>query len=116
MLDYRTHTSYGRLIKVPATQSETMGARFLDAYALLHFATGVLVQHWTMPFWTWMILHTVFEWVENTPTGMSYINHYIPLWPGGKPMADTFLNNVGDTIAAAVGWLLSAWLLKHYPE
>jgi hypothetical protein len=88
-----------------------MGKHLLDAYSLLHFATGVVAQHWAVPFWIWMLVHTVFEWAENTKTGMSYINRYVSAWPGGKPAADSFLNNVGDTIAAAVGWLVSAWLL-----
>lgn len=93
-----------------------MGKRLLDAYTLLHFATGVIAHHYALPFWIWMILHTMFEWIENTTIGMYYINNYLPLWPGGKPSADTFINNVGDTIAAAVGWILSFWLLKHHPE
>ena len=80
-----------------------MGVRLIDQYSLLHFAMGVVVYFWAMPFWVWIVVHTVFELSENTVAGMALINSF-PMWPGGKPQADNTRNIMGDTLAAAVGW------------
>lgn len=93
-----------------------MGHRFTDAYSLLHFAVGVVVRHWQMSFWVWIALHTVFEWVENTKTGMHIINTYVKAWPGGKPKADTLWNSFGDTVWGAAGWMVADWTLRAMPE
>ena len=77
-----------------------MGTEFVDAYSLLHFAVGIVVRHWGMSLLVWMIIHTVFEAVENTEMGMRWVK----MWPGGKPRADSLLNNFGDTVFAALGW------------
>ena len=58
-----------------------------------------------------MILHTLFETVENTQFGMNFINKYITFWPGGKPTADSFINIIGDTVSAC-GWLSAYLILK----
>ena len=86
-----------------------MGQYAIDQYSLLHFAVGILAYFWAVPFWLIVFLHIVFEWAENTPIGMRFINEWFTLWPGGKPRADSFLNMTTDTIATAVGWLLSWW-------
>lgn len=80
-----------------------MGIHLIDQYFLLHFAVGVVVYFWAMPFWVWMAIHTAFELTENTIPGMALINSF-PLWPGGKPQADSTRNIVGDSLAAALGW------------
>jgi len=92
-----------------------MGLNFADQYSLLHFAVGVVLYFWNIPFFIAIILHTIFEMLENTEIGMKFINTYIIhpglfSWPGGKDYADSFLNNVGDTIFFAIGWILSAYL------
>jgi hypothetical protein len=84
-----------------------MGSALTDKYSLLHFAVGVLAYYWNISFWTTMIVHTLFEWVENTKIGMWFINTYIKQWPGGKPSPDTLLNSVGDTVWTAIGWGIS---------
>jgi hypothetical protein len=84
-----------------------MGAQFVDAYSLLHFAVGVVVRHWSMPLWLFILLHILFELVENTKYGMHFINTYLTIWPGGKPAADSILNSVGDTIFSAIGWIIA---------
>ncbi len=81
-----------------------MGNHFVDAYSLLHFAVGVVVRHWNMSLIVWIILHTIFEIVENTNTGMEFINTHIKLWPGGKSSADSLLNSFGDTVFSILGW------------
>lgn len=93
-----------------------MGKYLMDGYTLLHFASGIIAHHWSIPFGIWVFLHILFEYFENTNTGMHFINNYITFWPGGKPSPDTILNRIGDTVAAVVGWFLSYLLLKYSPE
>jgi hypothetical protein len=86
-----------------------MGKRFFDAYSLLHFAVGVIFRHFNVGFWSSLILHTIFEWLENTQAGMNFINNSFlkNVWPGGKPYADSLLNNTGDTVFFALGWIVA---------
>ncbi len=83
-----------------------MGSQWFDQYSLLHTATGILSYFWSIPFVTALILHTLFEWLENTEYGMSLIRKFT-LWPGGKNKADSIQNSIGDTIAFALGWGMS---------
>ena len=79
-----------------------------DKYSLLHFASGIIAYFWGVSFKTWMILHVLFEYLENTRVGMKFINDYFKLWPGGKSKADSFENSmIGDNISAALGWIVS---------
>jgi len=41
---------------------------------------------------------------------MKGIHNLIPFWPGGKPYADGWMNQIGDTIGALLGWLSSYYL------
>lgn len=87
-----------------------MGRRLLDQYSLLHAAVGVVAYFWGVRFWPALILHTLFEAAENTATGMWVINTGMPVWPGGKPRADTLTNILGDTLAFVAGWAAAQWL------
>jgi len=82
-----------------------MGYKYFDRYTYLHFAMGVVVYFWNISLVNWVIIHTLFEFLENTQVGMNIINNYIVFWPGGKPTSDTFINNIGDTFGAILGWL-----------
>lgn len=93
-----------------------MGRDFTDRFSLLHFAVGIVASFWNISFLTVMVLHTVFEWAENTNLGMNIINEYITVWPGGKPSPDTLLNNVGDTVYTALGWGFARWISKTFPD
>jgi hypothetical protein len=90
-----------------------MGQRFLDQYSLLHAAVGIVAYFWGFGFLASLLLHTVFEWAENTTVGMRFINNTLTAWPGGKPKADSFLNCVGDTVAFAMGWIAANALDTH---
>ncbi len=87
-----------------------MGTKFLDEYSLLHFATGILVQYWSVPFWLWIIVHIFYEWIENTEWGMKFITESIRLWPGGKHHPDSMINRIGDIFWGGMGWLLAYFL------
>jgi hypothetical protein len=83
-----------------------MGSRFFDQYSLLHFATGCIAYFWGFGFLLSMIAHALFEYIENTPGGMRFINENLAgIWPGGKPRADSSLNIFGDNVFFAVGWI-----------
>ena len=91
-----------------------MGIRFLDQYSLLHFATGVIAYFWGFGFLLSLVAHALFEYAENTPAGIKFINENLAgIWPGGKPRADSNLNIFGDNIFFAVGWIC-ARILDYY--
>ncbi len=81
-----------------------MGTHLFDQYTYLHFAVGIIMYFWGLSFELMLALHTLFEILENTSMGMAFINQHITVWPGGKPYADSFINSVGDTVGAVVGW------------
>ena len=87
-----------------------MGNRPFDQYTYLHFAVGVVVYFWNISLFNWIILHTIFELLENTQLGIHVINNYVVFWPGGKPKSDTIVNSMGDTLAAILGWLSAYYL------
>lgn len=85
-------------------------------YSLFHLLSGYLIAN-KIKFSSWILLHTVFEVFENSKTGIKVaqrgdvlmrkvlddlnINIEIPLFEG-----DTVRNSFGDTISAALGYLL----------
>ena len=90
-----------------------MGYKIFDQYSLLHFASGVICYFYGIKFSTSVMLHTLFEIVENTKLGMHIINTYLTFWPGGKPKADSFINSIiGDNLSFALGWLAASTLDK----
>jgi hypothetical protein len=88
-----------------------MGTVFIDQYSLLHFAVGVISRYWNVSFVWLVVLHSIFEFMENTAQGMYFINTWIPFWPGGKPQPDSILNRVGDTVFAGAGWAVAHYSL-----
>jgi len=89
-----------------------MGYQYFDKYTYLHFAVGIVVYFWNISLIHFVILHTIFEFLENTQIGMNIINQYIVFWPGGKPHPDSIKNNIGDTLSAVFGWLSAYYLDK----
>lgn len=89
-----------------------MGVRLFDKYTYLHFAVGIVVYFWKISILNWFILHTIFEFLENTQMGMNIINKYIVFWPGGKLKSDSIINSIGDTFGAIIGWLSAYYLDK----
>ena len=62
-----------------------MGLNFIDQYSYLHFASGIIAYFFDISLLYWLIIHTVFEIMENTENGIFIINKYLTFWPGGKP-------------------------------
>ena len=92
-----------------------MGYQIIDQYTYLHFATGITAYFWNINLLNTIILHTIFEILENTNIGMKIINKYIKLWPGGKEYKDSFMNSVGDTIGTILGWI-TAYMIDKIGE
>jgi hypothetical protein len=89
-----------------------MGYRYFDQYTYLHFAVGIVLYFWNISLLNLVILHTIFEFLENTQMGRNIINQYIVFWPGGKRKSDTIINNVGDTLGSIFGWVSAYYLDK----
>ena len=91
-----------------------MGNRWIDQYSLLHFSVGVVAYFWSMSFIVLILLHTLFEFVENTNVGMNFINTYFTRWwPGGKEFSDSIENSISDTLFSGAGWICSYLLDKN---
>jgi hypothetical protein len=84
-----------------------MGVAFTDQFSLLHFAVGVISRYWNISLLWLLVLHTLFEVVENTERGMMIINTYVPFWPGGKTHPDSIVNRIGDTVYSVLGWVVA---------
>lgn len=90
-----------------------MGTLLFDQYTLLHFAVGVIAYFFGFSLLMTIVLHILFELIENTDEGIYFISNYLGwIWPGGKNYADSVTNQVGDTIGTTAGWIL-AWLLDE---
>ena len=63
-----------------------MGELLFDKYSALHFLSGYVAYHFYVPLIIWIIIHIIFEILENTNTGMYIITNYIKIWPGGKKL------------------------------
>lgn len=87
-----------------------MGYQLFDQYTYLHLASGIIAYFWGLSFWFWFIIHTIFEILENTSQGIWFINNIIQVWPGGKSRPDLFINIIGDTIGAILGWISAYYL------
>lgn len=92
-----------------------MGLQLFDQYSLLHFAVGVIAYFWSISLLLLLLIHIVFEYVENTQWGMKIINTYFKnWWPGGKTHPDNLLNQSSDTLFSGFGWLVANYLDKVY--
>jgi hypothetical protein len=92
-----------------------MGYKVFDQYSLLHFAVGIVAYFWSISFLITIVVHILFEFVENTPVGMNLINTYFTYWwPGGKTHPDNLINKTSDTIFTGLGWLVAKNLDSLY--
>ena len=92
-----------------------MGNKFYDQYSLLHFSVGVVAYFIGIPLIIWNVIHILFEIVENTDFGIRFINKYLLwFWAGGKDKPDKVINNIGDIVFGALGWIISYELDSLY--
>ena len=86
-----------------------MGSNAIDQYSLLHFAVGIVAYFWGFSWQLLLILHILFELVENTSQGMYFIRTYISFWPGGKSKADSTINMISDNVFSLIGWFFARY-------
>lgn len=91
-----------------------MGLYIFDQYSLLHFSVGVILYFWGFSIKLVILLHVLFELIENTKIGMYYINYYIKIWPGGKEYADSIVNSISDIIFTIIGYYIAKYIDKYY--
>jgi len=84
-----------------------MGIHYFDQYSLLHFSVGSILYFWGFTLKMTLILHIIFEIIENTNFGMNIINNYITYWPGGKYNSDSYINSISDISFTLFGWYIS---------
>ncbi len=84
-----------------------MGNLFTDKYSLLHLAVGIIFRFFNISFIHSIIIHTLFEIIENSNYGIHFIDKYISIWPGGKKESDTLINSLGDLFYFSIGWYLA---------
>jgi hypothetical protein len=92
--------------------NKVMGEFFFDQYSLLHFAVGIIAYFLNINIINLLIIHLIFEFIENTKTGINIINKYLLFWPGGKNFSDTSMNSLGDIISSILGWLCAYYINK----
>lgn len=83
-----------------------MGVYFTDKFSLLHFASGIIAYYWNITFINWVLIHSLYELIENRPTIVKLIDR-IPIWPGGKKSSDSIINSIGDSFYALLGWIFT---------
>jgi hypothetical protein len=94
-----------------------MGLRIIDQYSLLHFSVGVIAYFWSMSFLIVIVLHILFEFIENTRIGMNLINTYfLQWWPGGKTHPDSLINRISDVSITGMGWIIAYYLDIYYKK
>ena len=62
----------------------------------------------------WIIIHTIFEIVENSPKGVYFIDNYLTFWPGGKKSPDNLKNSLSDLVFTIIGYLIARMLDMYY--
>jgi hypothetical protein len=57
-----------------------MGYNFFDQYSFLHFAWGIIAYHAGITLEYWFVIHSLFEIIKNSESGMYLINTYGNEW------------------------------------
>ena len=86
-----------------------MGRTLFDRFTLLHAVSGYLAYHWGLKEVDWLLLHTGFEILENSPPGVAFLRQ-VTFWPGGKTHADWLINVIGDTVGTWAGFRCAKWI------
>jgi hypothetical protein len=88
-----------------------MGTELVDQYSLLHFAVGIVAYFFKIEFKYWILLNLLFEYLENTETGMNFINNtFNKIWPGSKEFHDSLSNSITDILFALLGWIIAYYI------
>ena len=91
-----------------------MGYKLYDQYSLLHFSTGTIAYFFGINIFWWIILHTIFEILENSSYGVRFIDTNLKFWPGGKKHSDNLQNSLSDLIFGIIGHQIASRLDLYY--
>ncbi|ARF10261.1 hypothetical protein Hokovirus_1_140 [Hokovirus HKV1] len=91
-----------------------MGKNIYDKYSYLHFCTGSLAFYYNISLILWLILHILFEIIENSKKGIYFIDNYLTIWPGGKKSSDSLINSISDTIFGILGWIVAYYVNNYF--
>ena len=91
-----------------------MGNDILDQFSFLHLAVGYTAYFLKIPFNYWFFMHMFFEFYENTPEAIVFIQNHIPFWPGEKHKGDSLINSISDQIFAMLGWWIASKIDMYY--
>jgi len=86
-----------------------MGRTLFDRFTFLHMFSGYLAYHVGFSEVQWLLFHTAFEILENSPSGVAFLRQ-VTFWPGGKTHPDAWINVLGDTVGTWVGFRLAQWM------
>jgi len=86
----------------------------IDQFSLLHFSTGIIAFFFGIPLFWWVVIHTLFEIIENSPGGIKFIDTTLKFWPGGKKSSDTIINSISDLVFSIIGFILALKLDSIY--
>ena len=87
---------------------ELVGTRnkaLLDEWSIVHVSGGIVAAQTGITLPQFMVLHTLFELVENTDQGTGLLSKIG--WD--RKNGDTWANIAGDTLSAVAGWYLGKW-------
>ncbi len=90
-----------------------MGKKVFDTFSLLHFAIGIIAYYWYIPLKLFAIITIIFELIENSTIGITFIKKYMTFWPGSKFKADSFQNILSDIIITLLGWIFANYINKN---
>lgn len=83
-----------------------MGSSLFDRFFILHLAFGIIAYFFDVKLQYWILIHSLYEFLENTQPGIDIITKYFSRWPGGKRNRDCTINIIGDTVSAISGWII----------
>lgn len=116
---------YESPIRVVSTGVWDTDKQLFDMWSLAHMMMGALQFVFIPPVWLgvggsiamWytlnLVLHVLFEWVENSPLIVVGLFQNRLGW---RSTGDTLLNSVGDLLSFSVGYLCSALAWRSAPE
>jgi len=92
-----------------------MGEYFFDEFSLLHFASGIILQFFSFSFNVHLLIHILFEILENTQYGIYLINKLYKITPDLiKTEPDSLINSFGDIFFGIVGWIIAYYFRKLF--
>ena len=89
-------------------------SKIIDRNTYLHFAAGIIAYYWGFTLIDWLILHILLDLFQRTKLGKKVTKIFARIWPEPSDLSsETYLNVLGDSAFAVLGWV-SAYLLDKF--